>query len=253
MKLTVLGEGALELYESPKILENPEVERFDTNSDLVIGSDFTGTKTFNMTYLGRESFDSVSKVMPFSYFDTKKMEYVTVNLDLGSITVAGSQQVVRSQGNKVNEPQVNTVEDIVRPKIDLDLTPVYQFNNSYLYNKKYIFLFLVFLLSILMIYKFLIYFKRKMLLKPDLYKVIEKEGINYARLHKLISNLGKGSNMKDIIDKSNLSSGTKKYFQELIIKCELDYKNDSNVKTYKLKKKSLMEVIEILNDQNAIS
>jgi hypothetical protein len=253
MKLTVLGEGALELYESPKILENTEVEQFDTNSDLVIGSDFTGTKTFNITYLGRESFDTGSKILPLSYFDTKKMEYVTVNLDLGSITVAGGQQVVRSQGNKVNEPQVKPIENISKPKVDLDLTPVYQFSNSYLYNKKYIFIFLLSIFIILISYKILIYFKRRMLLKPELYKLIEKEGVNYARLHKLISSLGQGSNMKDIVDKSNLSSGTKKYFHELIAKCELDYKNDSNVKTYKLKKKSLVEVIEILNDQNAIS
>jgi hypothetical protein len=253
MKLTVKGEGALELYESPEILKNSQVEQFDTNSELVVASDFTATKTFNITYLGRESFSEKSKVMPFAFFDTQKMEYVTINLNLGSIVVAGGQQVVRSQGNKTEGPEDEPFKEVFKPKIKIDLTPIYKFNNSYLYNKKYIIIFLIFILIIVSGYKGIGFYKNKLLLKPELYKLIEKEGVDYGRLHKLISNLGQGTNMEDVIIKSKLTSGTKKYFLELIMKCEHDYKNDGKIRTYKLKKKSLVEIIELLNEKNEIS
>jgi hypothetical protein len=253
MRLTVQGKGALELYESPKILKNSEVEEFDSNSDFVISGDFSATKTFNITYLGRENFSEKSKVIPFAYFDTQKMEYITKNLDLGSIIVAGGQQVVRSQGNSVDKAENKPIEPNYIPKEKIDLTPLYKFSNSYMYNKTYIFIFLIFIFILLGIYKTFYFFKNRLLLKPELYKVIEKEGVDYGRLHKLISQLGQGTDMIDTIRKSNLSKNSKKYFSELISKCEQDYKSNGNIQHYKIKKKILVEVIGLLDEKNGIS
>lgn len=247
MKLTVVGNGALELYESPEILKNNEVEKFDANSDLVVGSDFTATKSFNITYLGREPFKTESQSIPLAYFDPQQQKYITVNLKLDSITVAGGASKARSNGNNVEDPTppVSSFPKVVIPK--KDLTPVYKFKNSYLYNKTYILLTLGFILLISLLYKSVQWYLSVISKRPELLKLIEKEGVDYGSLHKLISAIGQGTDMVQIVERSNLTGPTKQYLMDLIKKCEADYKESGKTKSYKVKKKILVEVVENLN------
>ena len=249
LKFTVKGKGALELFQAPNFLDNPAIEEFDSSSDLVVNSDFSASKTFNITHLGRGSVKIPQSKLPLSYFDPEKMEYVTVYVELKPITIAGSGTYVPS--SKKVEPQKNNNVGSIRPvQKKTDLTPVYKFTNSYIYRSKYINYVLIFILFGLISFSGIRYYQNYRRQEPDLVKEIKKDGADFGRLHGLISQVGEGHDLREIVEGSKLKANTKKSMLALIEKCEKDYAKNGVSKKYKVKSKDLKHIVEYINEQN---
>lgn len=89
IKLTVSGNGALENYEAPKLLSNPSLEEFESNSDLKLVDSDQGIKTFDYTYLAKSNLKLPETNLGFSYFDPDKRQYVRTNLKISELVIAG--------------------------------------------------------------------------------------------------------------------------------------------------------------------
>ncbi len=197
-------------------------------------------------YLGREAFKQEAKKIPFSYFDPETLKFVTVELDIGVIKIAGSASGQRQyQDEKDPQMPAESNNPIMPEKIDSKkLVPVYKLANSYLYNSKHINIFLVLIALGILGYKVRKNYIENKSTDVDIFKEVKKVGVNYARLHSLISTLGPGSDMSSKINKSNMSDEAKKYFNEIVNMCEQDYRKTGEIKSHKLKNKYLNEFIK---------
>lgn len=250
IKVTVKGEGALELFELPNLFKDPNIEEFDTNNELEVASDFLGTKIFNLTLLGRAAVSLPQADIPLSYFDPETEKYVTQYLKLKAIKVAGTSQFVPSQGHSEDKsppPSRTRTSEVIQKT---NLMPVYTFANSYLYSSKYINL--SFIGILLCLFSFFSYKKYRNYTQKekDFFQVVKKEGVNFGRLHMMVLKLGDGSDMRDIIQKSGLNTDSKKYFTKLIDTCEKEYSENGHSKVYKVKTKYLKDVIKTIEENN---
>jgi hypothetical protein len=91
IKLTVSGVGALENLEAPDLIKHPALEEFESNGDLKISDADKATKVFDYTYLAKENFNLPSKELTLSYFDPNSQKYVTTQLNIPEVVVAGGQ------------------------------------------------------------------------------------------------------------------------------------------------------------------
>jgi hypothetical protein len=108
VKLTVSGVGALENLEAPKLIEHPGLEEFESNGDLKIADADQATKTFDYTYLAKENLQLPARDVQVSYFDPNSEKYVTTQLKVPEIVVAGGQAAqVKKDENKPEEPKTN--------------------------------------------------------------------------------------------------------------------------------------------------
>ena len=83
----------LEVFEAPKILTDDLIEEFESTADLKINQDFTSTKTFDYTYLGRGSVVVPAKTLNLAYFDPKSKSYKVQSIEVASfeiVAVGGS-------------------------------------------------------------------------------------------------------------------------------------------------------------------
>lgn len=100
IKLTVAGVGALENLEAPALIKDPGLEEFDSNGDLKINDAEKATKVFDYTYLAKENINLPAKEVVLSYFDPNTEKFVTTQLNLPEIVVAGGKALPE----KKNEP-----------------------------------------------------------------------------------------------------------------------------------------------------
>lgn len=89
VKLTVSGVGALENLEAPNLVKNPSLEEFETNGDLKISDADHATKTFDYTYLAKQNVTIPSKDVTLSYFDPSAERYVSTQVTIPEIVIAG--------------------------------------------------------------------------------------------------------------------------------------------------------------------
>ncbi len=89
IKLTVSGVGALENLEAPELLKHPGLEEFESNGDLKINDANSATKVFDYTFLAKENFSLPGKTVTLSYFDPETQRYVTTELSVPEVVVAG--------------------------------------------------------------------------------------------------------------------------------------------------------------------
>jgi len=106
VKLTVSGTGALENLEAPVIFKHPGLEEFETNGDLKVSNADQATKVFDYTFLAKENLKLPSKEIILSYFDPNSEKYVTTELTVPEIVVAGGQ---------VSNTQKDQTDSTVRP------------------------------------------------------------------------------------------------------------------------------------------
>lgn len=256
LKFSVTGPGALELYESPSIVKHQDLEEFVSDSDLGIKADFTATKTFSMTYLGRAALTIPAKPLSFSYFDPDSQQYISEEVKFPGIEVVASQARTRESETPKDEDSVpigkNEMPDVVnrpsaQPAVDY-FKPVYYFENIYLNSAKYINLALFILLLLGLSYKgfeFISY--RSMQRHYGDLELLKTKGVDYKNLYNAIKLLGNGTDMKDILDKSVLSPEAKDYFKNLVNLCEKEYLEKGFVKSKKIKLKYLKEIIKVVS------
>ncbi len=95
LKLVIEGEGNIETINRPKL---PELTGFktydaDTNSKLFkTGNVIGGTKSFEVVFIPKEEGSAFIPPLEFSYFDPRKVKYVTLRTPNFPITVEHSDQ-----------------------------------------------------------------------------------------------------------------------------------------------------------------
>lgn len=250
LKLRVVGKGALELYEAPKIFTNPGIEEFETSADLVVNEDFSASKTFLYTYLGREGVSIKDKKIPFTYFDPSSLEFKTEYIDLGEIVIAATTQTVERNDRVTPTPKAEEPTDEIElpslaPKY---FEPFYRLAGTYAYNA-----FFVAIVLALIALGFVLVLMRKQLSKissrkPGLLSEVARRGLNYSRLHQLVTRLGNAADMRSSVESSSLSAETKKYLLDLIEKSEAQYKVNGNSESYKVPRKRLKEIAAVLGE-----
>lgn len=108
VKLTVSGAGALENLEAPEILKDPGLEEFETNGDLKISAPDQATKVFDYTFLAKENLSLPAKSVVLSYFDPNSEKYVSKELNIPEIVVAGGQAVPKDNAAKEKPAEKKT-------------------------------------------------------------------------------------------------------------------------------------------------
>lgn len=112
IKLTVSGVGALENLEAPDLIKHPALEEFESNGDLKISDADNATKVFDYTFLAKENFTLPGKEIVLSYFDPNSEKYVTTQLNVPEIIVAGGQPGQSRQPAPKDEPAPAKVTDV---------------------------------------------------------------------------------------------------------------------------------------------
>jgi hypothetical protein len=140
----------------------------------------------------------------------------------------------------------------VLPKDDnIDLSPLYNLKNTYVYNKFYLNVGLAFILLVFLSLNLYRIIQRFRLREVDILTQIRKNGLSYGRLHNLLREVGEGETMKDMVKTSELSSGSKKHLLSLIEKCENMYQGNKDISKIKIKKSVLEEIHKLLNRYHA--
>ncbi len=256
LQLTVIGNGALELFEAPSLFNTKEIEEFEKTGDLVINKNFTAQKKINYTYLGRENYTAPARSIPLSYFDPDKKQYKTVKLAIPALKIAGAGTAnVGSRGAERERLRTNKKESTrVEGDKDIDIIPesgwnhIYSSINTYIYHVRTIvslFLALLLLLAVYIIVKIL---KNSKPTSLSPFQLIYRRGVDYGLLHKAIDQAGDGRSMSEIITKLDLDKDAETYFVNLIQDLEKEYSENGNHKVIKPKKKYFKILEQKIND-----
>lgn len=256
IQLTVSGEGALELFEAPKILQAKEIEEFETNADLTINKDFSATKTFEYTYLGRESVVIDKRDLNLSYFDPVSKSYKTQRIPIEAfevVAVSGNRSKEKKDtGLKSNNERsredgstINGNKTSLTKSLGFVMKPVFKTMSSFVYYSKH--LFFIILLSICLM---IIVFIAKIIMKKEkkemgLIDKIKREGLNYKKMTLVFDQISHGSNLEMKIKNSSLGENAEQYFLKLLKEMSSNFSADtvessrSKMKNMKLDQKYL--------------
>lgn len=121
VKFTVSGVGALENFEAPELIKNPGLEEFETNGEMKISDAESATKTFEYTFLAKNNLNLPARDYKLSYFDPETLKYVTTDLQIPEIVVAGGGEKPRQEAKKEKDKKETPKEEV---KSQQDLSPV---------------------------------------------------------------------------------------------------------------------------------
>ena len=255
IQLITDGAGALELFEAPRLIEDSRVEEFEKNSDLTIGQDFTARKITNYTYLGRESASLGQITIPISYFDLETQTYITKELELGKITVAGATSSSNKQ-IKENQPISTIQKNDTSPENQLpelsvwSFKPIFKALNFYMYHLSEVIIALLLIVILMLLFFSYQYLKNKEVKELSEEDYLFKFGINYYRLYQLLTKSGINGDMKTIIKELHLSKTAENYFLEIVDDLNNNFTNDKKKRMIKLNKKYLKELIKNIKNIN---
>ena len=258
VKLTVSGVGALENLEAPDLIKNPALEEFETNGDLKIADADHATKTFDYTFLAKENLKLPAKDIQLSYFDPNSAKYISTQISIPEIVVAGGQAAAPKKEETPKEEKVSKtpqkIEDAMKDLAAPMSVDEWQWK-SWLPVINFSLAGLALLISIFWIVrekKFsTISFNKDV---PSVFKKNDFELREFVKwMDPLIKTTGKSPTM--IIKDSPLPEESKRYFIDLL--SANDYKNYSSTKTqmeYKYQSghfKELGRYIESVRNENS--
>jgi len=242
-KLVVSGDGALELFEAPKIFNDLAFEEFETKVNLEISPTGFGNKTFDYTYLARKQVDVPGREIPFTYFDPETGQYVTSKVTLDGVTVVGGNIGSGTKGNTQVSKESDTNESEKTKPVEGSqiVAPIFSFNDYNSNTLKQINIGLGILVFLFLGMGLLAPLRKKRNLKNGeaTVKKIQANGIQYSDLYNLLILLdGSGQNgrhnfssLVNTIEHANISNDCKKYFLDLIESCtESNFKTHTDIK-----------------------
>jgi hypothetical protein len=241
IKLEIDGPGALELYEPPSILLNDNLEEFEKNTDLSVNANFTAKKKMEYTYLGRDGTKIKETKIPMSYFDPELKKYVSKDILINSILIAGvgSKEVIRKANSKL-EQKINKPEKSIL--IKSRFTPLYKTMSSFVYHAqdflKYLITFFVFCI----IYIMFRLTRNREVKEETLLNDILRNGITYSKWHRFFARKNDVQTISEIINELNLSTKAQEYFTDLNNKLTMSYKEGDTTSTLKVNKRLFKEV-----------
>lgn len=220
LQLVTEGEGALELFEAPKILRDDLIEEFETTADLKINQDFTATKTFDYTYLGRGNVKIPAQTLKLSFFDPLTKSYKTKKIELAEFEVVAVGKTISPENRDM--PGANQVETTANPlktqssesSESFLMQPVYKAMSSYVYYAKHLFWIVgigLFVVVGLVLFKL---FQNMQGRSIGIMEEIKREGLNYRNFYQVFEMISNGETLKEKIQNSPLGPEAKNYFLE---------------------------------------
>lgn len=249
-QLNVEGEGALELFEAPTLLSHDSIEEFETSADLKVHQNFSGSKKFDYTYLGRGSVELPAYKLPLSFFDTETKSYVSADIDLGPFKVVAinGKVPVAIKGNQElkNKDEVQD-NPVARDPVKLSFEPLYKVMSSFVYYSKHLVwllgTFLILVLSYL-IFRVIANMKTKDL---SVFDEVYRNGITYAGVYKIMSMIEGEGPMDELIEGIGIKPESKMYFKTLFGQINANYAESKGDKNIKINKKYFQELEKCLN------
>lgn len=218
LKFIVEGPGALENFAGPKLYQNPNLEEFDSKSEITELSLNRAKKTFDYTYLPKGPFQKPSEEITFSVFDPQTERYISKKIVLPELIVGGSAIKSFSSGNQSGDKKemvtsLESSDDKILAPYFMESAPISK--SSWI---NYLLSFLIFLVGAEFAYqRFSKDGKYRHYL--DLCGTLKKRGPDYSILHKLLIPLDKDSmeaSLIEVINNSELSADGKEYFKKLV-------------------------------------
>ncbi|MBD64091.1 MAG: hypothetical protein CME62_02715 [Halobacteriovoraceae bacterium] len=249
LQFQVEGEGALELYDPPKIIQATNIEEFETSSDLKINQDFTAIKTFEYTYLGRGDVSIPQKELSFVYFDPETGEFREELIDFGPLEVVGFGQsptpITKNEVSPKDESTAPIVSDL-QQKPSRVFAPLYKGINSFVFYSKHLLILIGTLLILFLTYLAIKQFQSLRNRNMNLFETIYKRGLDYSLFYQVVQKLGSGDNMQKVIEESQLPKDSKQYLISLVHLFNEDYKGRKDKRRIEIQKKHFQAVEKLL-------
>jgi hypothetical protein len=219
MKLKISGKGALENFKAPSILNGDQIEEFDINSDLEIKRDFSATRTFNYSYLGRENFKRGQTSLKLAFLDPQSGKYVIEELIIPPIEIRGGG--LQKSGMKVSQNNTEAPNDLESEDVSGGvLGPViFTFDSKVINTINYILISLVLLLSLLVIRPFLDDLISKIPTEArESLNALKKGKYNFHDIYMVLkcASHDPGLTVKELIDKLDVAKTTKDKIKVLL-------------------------------------
>lgn len=248
LRLTVTGPGALENLDAPNIYTHPELEKFDTKTEMNELDRQVATKVFEYTYLARNEMliDNFKKEL--SYFNSDTNRYETVVIDVPGIAVGGG--TATNQGVLVNSNRNKNEEDkpsSTSPKKEITMierglvAPFFQ--ESLETRSGGIFNILNWVFSsflMILLISIGIDFYRQNANDDDFVKLckrIKKNGISYSNLFDLMEKLrevvpeGQKKGISELVASTSTDDETKNYFKYIVEESEKSTFDDGKARS----------------------
>jgi hypothetical protein len=262
LKLEAKGPGALEKLEIPEIYFHPELEEFNTTSDLNVGAK-PPFKKVDYTYLGRSAFSIKERDLKLYYFDPEKKEYVGVVVKVPPLIVAGGGYAINGKGKNNDNEQTSNIAKDFGGGIDI-VAPLFSQTSLSLRGLNLVKSTVYFLALITVILLFELLFKLMSGMRGEisraelLYRDIKSNGITYSKLYSLLLMLFRDKKVLDLaeeIEKTNIPSELKEYFLNLLRKLEKSkFSNESSKeKKHKLNKTKFNDLLKLINENNKVT
>lgn len=225
-KLEVIGPGALEKMEAPKIYKDAALEQFDTKSEFFEVGMTSGRKVFDYTYLARADVLIPEREVALAYFDPDEKVYKEKKISIPMLQIGGGARAipVNELLEASNKGEDNEREEVLSERKRLmAVAPLFKekYKGLPLAWPK-----LVMYSLIIVIFVQLGEMSFRILKRPSSSESLDaeimqlkKNGLSYNGLIKIIYNLSKSvedSSAKAIIEESGLSRKDKDYFLEML-------------------------------------
>tara|TARA_R110002049_G_scaffold115696_1_gene267751 strand:+ start:1060 stop:2685 length:1626 start_codon:yes stop_codon:yes gene_type:complete len=221
LSLEVIGPGLLEKMDDPVLYSHPDLESFDTRSEIQELSENKSRKILEYTYLPRSSLTIEARELSLSIFDPADKTYKSYSIAIPEIQVVGG---AAPSVTSTNPKSINTItpskEIEVTPST---LTPVSPFYSSQKF-KGFISIYQLSLIISFLIFIFALftnvnrgentrrnhatyYFKKHL-----------SKGIDYKSMYQFLTILRDDNKqeLEQVIEKSDLGSEIKEYFRNLL-------------------------------------
>lgn len=242
-KLEVIGDGALEGYDAPKLYKHEFLEEFDTKTEVQELNNQMAKKIFDYTFLARDSLLIPPKKQILHFFDPERKEYVGVEIDIPGITVGGTSTAgINNSGNKgiSNKAPTIPLDSKVMGKL---IGPTFVVKDESFNISEYMTeLNIGLAVSIVLVLLSFASFKTSGSNSDQVLKLkkIRSGKFSHHDLFSVLNDLSKGEGVLEKIESSDMDSEAKKYFKSLYEVVEREsYKNQKNVINKKIQKKHI--------------
>lgn len=253
VRLTVSGPGALENLEAPVLLRDPALEEFETTGDLKITDPELATKTFQYTFLAKSNLSLPGKEKLLSYLDPESGRYITTNLQIPELTIAGGKAVPSVSKDKPSPEQKLPSEQAplkLNPPELMSLRGVERYLGVLNLSLAFI------ALSLLGLF-FVFRVNFSALLSPrDIPASFRKGKFSFGEFARWLDPVIKttGKSPESILKDPRIDGETREYFKDLLRKAEKDFSSKKGEMTYSYKAKhfkTLAKYIESSKHENS--
>lgn len=250
LSLEINGPGLLEKMDDPVIYSHPDLESFDTRSEIQEISDQKSRKILEYTYLPRSQFNIDERELDLSYFDPDTNQYVVKKITIPAIQVIGGEGFTTP-----NVKSKTAVTENIREKITkVGLSPISPFGDNKIkrfltwHQLALILSIIIFIISIVTNFD-----KKEDTIKANaiyIYKKHLSKGLDYKNLYLFFSQVRNGeyTEFENFINALDLDINVKKYFLDLWAKLRSgNYANLGSASKIKPDKKMFKLLIEKLS------